>query len=48
MRCEVYDYEQDPEGIANPLPDPFFTKRMKLLSRPEGFMVYGKLGIDFF
>ena len=21
---------------------------MKLLSRPEGFMLYGKLGIDFF
>ena len=31
-----------------PLPDPFFTKRMKLLSRPDGFMLYGKLGIDFF
>ena len=45
---EGYDYEQDPEDIANPLPDPFFTRRMKLLSRPDGFMLYGKLGIDFF
>ena len=48
MHCEVYDYEQDPEDISNPLPDPFFTRRMKLLSRPDGFMLYGNLGIDFF
>ena len=47
MHCEGYDYEQDPEDIANPLPDPFFT-RMKLLSRSDGSMLYGKLGIDFF
>ena len=48
MHCEVYDYEQDPEDISNPLPDPFFTRRMKLQSRPDVFMLYGKLGIDFF
>ena len=48
MHCEGYDYEQDPEDIANPLPDPFLTRRMKLLSRPDGIMLYGKLGIDFF
>ena len=48
LHCEGYDYEQDPEDIANPLPDPFFTRRMKLLSRPDGFMLYGKLGIHFF
>ena len=48
LHCEGYDYEQDPEDIANPLPDPFFTRRMKLLSRPDGFMLYGKLEIDFF
>ena len=47
LLCEGYDYEQDPEDISNPLPDPFFTRRMKLLSRPDGFMLYGKLGIDF-
>ena len=45
---EGYEDEQDPEDIANPLPDPFFTRRMKLLSSPDGFMLYGKLGIDFF
>ena len=27
---------------------PFFTRRMKLLSRPDGFRLYGKLGIYFF
>ena len=48
MHCEGYDYEQDPEDNSNPLPDPFYTRRMKLLSRPDGFMLYGKLGIDFF
>ena len=48
MHCEGYDYEQDPGDIANPLPDPFFTRRMKLLRMPDGFMLYGQLGIDFF
>ena len=48
LHCEGYDYEQDPEDISNPLPDPFFTRRMKLLSRTDGFMLYGNLGIDFF
>ena len=44
LQCEGYDYEQDPEDISNPQPDHFFTKRMRLLSRPDGFMLYGKLG----
>ena len=48
LHCEVYDYEQDPEDINNPLLDPFFTRRMKLPSRPDAFMLYGKLRIDFF
>ena len=48
LHCEGYDYGQDPEDITNPLPEPFFTRRMKLLSRPDGFMLFGKLGIDFF
>ena len=48
LHCEGYEYPQDPEDISNPLLDPFFTRRMKLLSRPDGFMLYGKLGIDFF
>ena len=48
LHCEGYDYEQDPEDISNPLPDTSFTRRMKLRSRPESFMLYCKLGIDFF
>ena len=48
LHCEGYDYEQDPEVFSKPLPNSFFTRRMKLLSRPNGFMLYGKLGIDFF
>ena len=48
LHFEGYDYEQDPEDIANPLPDPFFTRRVKLLSRPDGLMLYGNFGIDFF
>ena len=48
LHFEGYDYEQEPEDITNLLPGPFFTRRMKLLSRPDGFMLYGKLGIYFF
>ena len=48
LHCEGYDYEQDSEDISSPLPDPFFARRMKLLSRSDGFMLYGKLGTDFF
>ena len=39
LHCEGYDCEQDPEDISNTLPDPFFTRRMKLLSRPDSFML---------
>ena len=42
--CERYDYEDDPDNLVE---DPFFTRRMKLYSRPDGFMLYGKLGNDF-
>ena len=31
-----------------PLSEPFFTRRMKILIRPDGFMLYGKLEVDFF
>ena len=44
LHCQGYDYEKDPENL---LEDPFFTQRMKLYSRPDGFMLYGKLGINF-
>ena len=44
LHCEGYDYE---EVLENFHEGPFFTRRMKLYSRPDGFMLYGKLGIDF-
>ena len=44
LHCEGYDYEEDPENLIE---GPFFTRRMKLYSRLDGFMLYGKLGIDF-
>ena len=42
LHCEGYDYEEDTENLLQGL---FFTRRMKLYSRTEGFMLYGKLGI---
>ena len=49
LHCEGYDYEEFPdESMEAPLSEPFFTRRMKMLSRPDGFMLYGKLGVDFF
>ena len=49
LHCEGYDYEDFPDEIMEvPLSEPFFTRRMKMLSRPDGFMLYGKLGFDFF
>ena len=44
LHCEGYDYEEDPENL---LEGPFFTRRMRLYIKPDGFMLYGKLGIDF-
>ena len=49
LHCEGYDYEEFPnETMEASLSEPFFTRRMKMLSRPDGFMLYGKLGVDFF
>ena len=49
MHCEVWDNEKFPDEIVEALlSEPFFTRRMKMISRPDGFMLYGKLGIDFF
>ena len=46
--CEGYDYEEFPDEIMEaPLSEPFFTKRMKMLGRPDGFMLFGILGVDF-
>ena len=49
LHCEGYDFEEFfDENMEAPLSEPFFTRRMKMLSRPDGFMLYCKLGVDFF
>ena len=49
LHCEAYDNEELLHEITEaPLTEPFFTRRMKMLSRPDGFMLYGKLGVGFF
>ena len=49
LHCEEFDSEECPDyNMDAPLSQPFFTRRMKMLGRPDGFMLYGKLGVDFF
>ena len=49
LHCEGYDFEEFPDEIMEaPLSEPLFTRRRKMLSRPDDFMLYGKLGVDFF
>ena len=49
LHSEGYNYEEFPDEIMEaPLSEPFFTKRMKMLNRPDGFMLYVILGVDFF
>ena len=43
-----YEYEEFPDEIMEaPLYEPFSTRRMTMLSRPDSFMLYGKLGVEF-
>ena len=49
LHCQVYDYEElSDESIESPLSEPFFKRRIEMLSRPDLFMLFGKLGVDFF
>ena len=49
LHCEEIDSEECPDYIMDaPLSQPFFTRRMKMLGRPDGFMMYDKLRVDFF
>ena len=48
-RDKGYDYEEFSDDIMEALfCEPFSTRRLKMLSRPDGFMLYSKLGVDFF
>ena len=45
----MYDYEEVPDEIMEaPLSEHFLTSRLKILSRPDGFLMYNKLGLDLF
>ena len=49
LHCEGYDYEEFSDEIMEaPLSEPFFSRRMKMLSRHDDFMLYGKMGDDIF
>ena len=49
LHCKGYDFEAFPDEIMEaPLAELFFTRTLKMLSRPDGFMFYGKLGVYFF
>ena len=40
LLCKGYDYEKLPDDFMEaPLFEPFFTRRMKMHSRPDGFML---------
>ena len=49
MHCEGYDYEEFPDEIKEaPLSEPFFTKRLKKFSKPNGFRLFFNLVVYFF
>ena len=49
LHCEGYDFEANSYDFQDsPLSDPFFSRRLKMLLRIDGFTLYGKLGVDFF
>ena len=49
LHCEGYDYEESADEIMEALlSETFSPKRMKMLPRPDGFMLYGKLSVEFF
>ena len=49
LYCEGYDFKESPDENMNAhFSEPFFTRRMKTLSRPNAFMLYRKRGLSFF
>ena len=48
LGCEGYEYEEFPDEVVEaPSSEHFFTRRLKILGRPDGFFLYGKLGVEF-
>ena len=49
LHCEAYYSEKVTDEIMEaPSPECFSARRMEMLSRPDGFMLYAKLEVDFF
>ena len=50
LHCRGYECEEIPDEVMEaPLSEPFFTRRLKPLSRrPDVLMLYSKLRVDFF
>ena len=49
LHCKGYDSQELPDEIMEALLlEPFVTRRMKMLSRPDGFVLCGKLWVPFF
>ena len=48
LHCKEFDHQECPdENMDSPLSEPSVTRRLKLLSRPDGLIFYGKPGVDF-
>ena len=49
LHFEGYAYEEFSDKVMKALlSETFSTRTMKMLSRPDGFMLYGKLGVESF
>ena len=49
LHCKRNEYEEFADEIMDAmLSELFFTKRMKMFCRPDGYMLYGILGVEFF
>ena len=48
LHREVYDYEKCPDDLMDALSfESYLTRILKPFSNPDGFMLYGKLGVEF-
>ena len=49
LNCEKFDFEGFHDEIIDAsLSEPFLTRRVKFICTPDGSVMYGKPGVDFF